>query len=192
MTSLADTDVVAPITPEQRAEFERNGFLVIPGALSESEVGFYADAIDRVYAAEKAAGRLSPDGAMHLLSAVTNCPDAAGLTDHPRTFPLVWSMLAGTCTSTTPTSTCIPRSGCLSRSASSAPGRRPAEPRLETDPRAAAFGQARLLALDVSEIGRGNLKVIPGSHMQNWIDGPPRRDIEWPEPPDASRSVRNR
>jgi ectoine hydroxylase-related dioxygenase (phytanoyl-CoA dioxygenase family) len=21
--------------------------------------------------------------------------------------------------------------------------------------------------------------------MQNWIDGPPRRDIEWPEPPDA-------
>ncbi len=55
MTSLADTDVVAPMTPAQRAEFERNGFLVIRGALSESEIAFYTDAIDRVYAAERAA-----------------------------------------------------------------------------------------------------------------------------------------
>jgi ectoine hydroxylase len=35
---------------------------------------------------------------------------------------------------------------------------------------------------DVSEPGRGNLKIIPGSHTRNWIHGPPRRDIEWPEP----------
>jgi ectoine hydroxylase-related dioxygenase (phytanoyl-CoA dioxygenase family) len=26
---------------------------------------------------------------------------------------------------------------------------------------------------------------VPGSHKQNWIDGPPRRDVEWPEPPGA-------
>ena len=35
---------------------------------------------------------------------------------------------------------------------------------------------------DVSESGRGNLKVAPGSHMVTWIDGPPRRDIQWPYP----------
>src|SRR5215472_18784962 len=93
MTSFADSDVITPMTPAQRAEFEQNGFLVIRSALSESEVAFYVDAIDRVYAAQKAAGRLSPEGAMHLLSAVTNCPDAVGLIDHPRTLPLVWSML---------------------------------------------------------------------------------------------------
>jgi hypothetical protein len=29
------------------------------------------------------AGSLGPDGSMHLLSAVANCPEVAGLTDHP-------------------------------------------------------------------------------------------------------------
>jgi hypothetical protein len=187
MTSLADTDVVAPITPEQRAEFERNGFLVIPGALSESEVGFYADAIDRVYAAEKAAGRLSPDGAMHLLSAVTNCPDAAGLIDHPRTFPLVWSMLGW--------NVHIYHSHLDVHPPIRVPkpfrfgwhqdgGRQNRE--LETDPRPRLSVKLAYWLSDVSETGRGNLKVIRGSHTQNWIDGPPRRDIEWPEPPDAA------
>lgn len=35
---------------------------------------------------------------------------------------------------------------------------------------------------DVSAPGRGNLKVVPGSHLVSRIDGPPRRDIEWPDP----------
>lgn len=77
MTSLAD-DVAAPMTAEQRAEFERNGFLVVPGVLSESEVEFYAGALDRVYQAQQATGTVAPGGAMHLLSVVANCPEAAG------------------------------------------------------------------------------------------------------------------
>jgi hypothetical protein len=32
---------------------------------------------------------LGPDGSMNLLSAVANCPEIAGLTDHPATFPYV-------------------------------------------------------------------------------------------------------
>jgi ectoine hydroxylase len=39
---------------------------------------------------------------------------------------------------------------------------------------------------DVSATGRGNLKVVPGSHTANWIDGPPRRDMEWPDPEGAT------
>jgi ectoine hydroxylase len=27
--------------------------------------------------------------------------------------------------------------------------------------------------------------VVPGSHLTNWIDGPPRRDMEWPDPDGA-------
>ena len=38
---------------------------------------------------------------------------------------------------------------------------------------------------DVSETGRGNLKVVPGSHLTNWIPGPPRRDVVWPDPDGA-------
>lgn len=186
MTSLADSDVAAPMTPEQRAEFEQNGFLVIRGALSESEVAFYLDAIDRVYAAQKAAGRLSPEGAMHLLSAVTNCQDAVGLIDHPRTFPLVWSMLGW--------NVHIYHSHLDVHPPIRVPkpfrfewhqdgGRQNRE--IESDPRPRLSVKLAYWLSDVSETGRGNLKVVPGSHVQNWIDGPPRRDVEWPEPEGA-------
>jgi hypothetical protein len=85
MTSLAG-DVLTPMTAQQRAEFEREGFLVVPGVLSESEVEFYAGALDRVYRARRAAGGVAPGGPMHLLSAVANCPEVIGLIDHPRAF----------------------------------------------------------------------------------------------------------
>jgi ectoine hydroxylase-related dioxygenase (phytanoyl-CoA dioxygenase family) len=38
---------------------------------------------------------------------------------------------------------------------------------------------------DVSEPGRGNLMVVPGSHRRDRVDGPPRRDVPWPPPEGA-------
>jgi ectoine hydroxylase len=186
MTSLADSDVAAPMTAEQREEFEENGFLILRGALSESEVAFYADAIDRVYEAEKAAGRLSPEGAMHLLSAVTHCPDAAGLIDHPRTFPMVWSMIGWNVHiyhSHLDVHPPIQVQKPFRFEWHQDGGRQNRE--LETDPRPRVSVKLAYWLSDVSEKGRGNLKVVPGSHRWNRIDGPPRRDIEWPEPEGA-------
>jgi ectoine hydroxylase len=37
----------------------------------------------------------------------------------------------------------------------------------------------------LSQPGRGNLLVVPGSHRQDWLDGPPRRSLAWPAPPGA-------
>jgi hypothetical protein len=88
MSSLAH-NVATPMTAAQRADFERNGFLVIPGVLSDAKTGFYAGALDRVYAAQQAA----PGAAMRLLSAIAHGPDAVGLIDHPAVFSLVWSVL---------------------------------------------------------------------------------------------------
>ena len=82
-----------PMTAGQRAAFDRDGYLIIRGALRPDETAAAREAIDRVYATEARAGRLGPDGSIHLLSAVTNCPQVAGLTDHPATFPYVWSVL---------------------------------------------------------------------------------------------------
>jgi len=81
------------MTAEQRATFERDGYLIIRGALYPDEVAAARDAVDRVYAARAKAGSLGPDGSMHLLSAVANCPQVAGLIDHPATFGYVWSTL---------------------------------------------------------------------------------------------------
>ena len=56
---------------------------------------------------------------------------------------------------------------------------------IETTPRPRLSVKLAYWLSDVSEPGRGNLKVVPGSHLANWIDGPPRRDIEWPDPDGA-------
>ena len=37
-------------------------------------------------------------------------------------------------------------------------------------------------ALSPDEVAAAREAVVPGSHLVNWIDGPPRRDIEWPDP----------
>lgn len=81
------------MTAAQCEQFERDGFLLIRGALSAAEAEHYRAALDRVYTAEQAAGRVRGNGDMHLLSAVPHCPEAIGLIDHPATFPLVWSVM---------------------------------------------------------------------------------------------------
>ncbi len=56
---------------------------------------------------------------------------------------------------------------------------------VETDPRPRMSVKLAYWLSDVSEPGRGNLKVVPGSHLTNWIPGPPRRDVIWPDPDGA-------
>ena len=132
------------------------------------------------------AGSLGPDGSMHLLSAVANCPEIAGLTDHPATFPYVWSTLGWNIhiyhshLDVHPPIR-VPHAVPVRL----APGRRQAEPRDRDTPRPRLSVKLAYWLSDVSEPGRGNLKVVPGSHLLNWIDGPPRRDIQWPDPEGA-------
>jgi hypothetical protein len=132
------------------------------------------------------AGSLRPDGSMHLLSAVANCPEVAGLTDHPAMFGYVW-----------------PAPGWhvhVSRSHLDVhPPVRVRMPfrfdwhqdgggqdrEIETNPRPRLSVKLAYWLPDVSEPGRGNLKIAPGSHLVNWTDGPPRRDIQWPDPEGA-------
>ena len=82
-----------PMTDEQRRGFECDGYVIVRGALSGVEVVRYAAALDRVHAAAEGAGALAADGSLHRLSAVASCPELVALIDHPRVFPLVWSML---------------------------------------------------------------------------------------------------
>ncbi|HEV2452100.1 MAG TPA: phytanoyl-CoA dioxygenase family protein [Streptosporangiaceae bacterium] len=176
----------ATMTAARLRRFERDGFLLVRGALSTSEVAYYGDALDRVYATRQAAGLDPPGGAMHLLSAVASCREAIGLIDHPSTFPLVWSVLGWNVhiyhshLDVHPPVLIRPpfrfewhQDG----------GRQNRE--LDGEPRPRMSVKVGYWLSDVSEPGRGNLKVIPGSHTRNRIDGPPRRDIEWPEPRDS-------
>jgi ectoine hydroxylase len=180
-TSVAAT--WAPMTGEQREQFDRDGFIVVPGVLTPDEVRFYAGALDRTYLAQADAGKLAADKSLHLLSAVTSNPDLAGLIDHPKAFPLVWSILGWNVhiyhshldvhpplTAAKPSWWHWHQDG----------GRQNRE--IETDPRPRLSVKLAYWLSDVSETGRGNLTLIPGSHTTNWLPGPPARGVPWPEP----------
>ncbi len=194
-TTLAQASPVSGGTPlptagmsaESRAQFERDGFLVIRGALRPDEVEFYRDALDRVYAAQVAAGTIQAGAAMHQINAIANCREAIGLVDHPSTFPLVWSTLGWNIH--------IYHSHLDVHPKVTAPkqrlfqwhqdgGRQNRE--IETDPRPRLSVKLAYWLSDVSEPGRGNFTVVPGSHLTNHIDGPPRRDVPWPDPDGAT------
>jgi ectoine hydroxylase-related dioxygenase (phytanoyl-CoA dioxygenase family) len=174
------------MTPEEREQFERDGFIIVPNVLTPEEVAFYAGALDRVYAEHEAQGKLAKDRSLHKLSAVASCPELAGLVDHPKAFNYVWSMLGWNAhiyhshldvhpplTEPKPFRFEWHQDG----------GRQNRE--IETDPRARLSVKLAFWLSDVSEPGRGNFKVVVGSHKTNRIDGPPRRDVEWPDPEGA-------
>jgi ectoine hydroxylase len=186
MTATTSSAPVTPMSPELRADFERDGYVVLRGALDEAEVAHYRDALDRYYASEQAAGRVAAGASMHQLSAVASCPEMVGLIDHPRTFPLVWSMLGWNVHvyhSHLDVHPRIPEPKPFRFEWHQDGGRQNRE--LETDPRPRLSVKLAFWLSDVSEPGRGNFKVVPGSHVTNRIDGPPRRDVEWPEPDGA-------
>jgi ectoine hydroxylase len=181
-----------PPSAAEREQFDRDGFLVIRSALTLDEAGFYRDALDRVYAAAEEDRRIQSGGPLHQLSAVANCPEAAGLLDHPATFPYVWSVLGWNIhvyhshlDVHPPLTACRPFWFGWHQDG----GRQNRE--IEADPRPRLSVKLAYWLSDVSEPGRGNLKVVPGSHLTNWIPGPARRDVEWPDPDGAIEVTAN-
>jgi hypothetical protein len=185
MTMSLTRPTWTPMSAEQRAQFDRDGFLIIRGVLSPAEVQRYTAAMDQVYAATPPQ-RLGPDGSLHALSAVTSCPELAGLIAHPKAFPLVFSVLGWNVHIYHSHLDVHPRV----RQAKPPwwhwhqdGGRQNRE--LETDPRPRLSVKLAFWLSDVSQQGRGNLTVVPGSHRRNWLPGPPRRDVAWPAPEGA-------
>jgi hypothetical protein len=190
--TLLDTRVWEPLTAEERARFDRDGYIVIPSALSPDEVRTARQALSRARDHAARTGGLSATGSLHLLSAVSHCPELAFLLDHPATFRWVWSMLGWNVhvyhshvdvhpqlTEAQPTWWHWHQDG----------GRQNRE--LETDPRPRMSVKVAYWLSDVSRTGRGNFTVIPGSHTTNWLAGPPKRDAPWPAPADAIEVTAN-
>ncbi|GIH10941.1 hypothetical protein Rhe02_90080 [Rhizocola hellebori] len=180
------------MTAEEREQFERDGFVIIRNVLTPDEVAHYAAAVDRVYAEHEAVGKLGPDRSLHKLSAVASCPELAGLVDHPNAFPLVWSMLGWNVHvyhSHLDVHPPIREPKPFRFEWHQDGGRQNRE--LETNPRPRISVKLAFWLSDVSETGRGNFKVVKGSHLTNRIDGPPRRDIEWPDPEGAMEVCAN-
>jgi len=169
-----------PMLAGEREQFERDGFLVIRSVLNQDEVARARTAILRYRE------RIGVTGALHQLSAVTACPELAFLLDHPIAFRYIWSLLGWNVHVYHSHIDVHPQIHQQQRDWwhwHQDGGRQNRE--LETDPRPRMSVKLAYWLSDLSETGRGNFTVLPGSHHTNWLPGPPNRSVPWPEPEGA-------
>jgi ectoine hydroxylase len=192
MTDRTTVSDVRTITPAQREEFEDRGFLIVEDALSPAQLDHYLELHERIYQEERAAGRLAVAGgttnragAMHSFAFVLRDPSYLELLDLPTTFPLVWGILGWNVymyhshiDQHPPLDAPLPPAWGWHQDG----GRQNLE--IETEPtRPRMSVKLAYFLSDVSEPGRGNFMVIPGSHKLNRIPRPenPEQGYEPPE-----------
>ena len=166
-------------------ELRTNGCVAIPGALAPSLLERLVAALDRVDAEERGSGRVTGDAPVHLLGGIARDDAFLELLDHPAVFPTIWGELGWNVhlyhchLDVTP-----PRA---------MPRRRPVwgwhqdggrlNVDLETEPRPRVSIKVAYWLSDLTEPGRGNIHVIPGSHERNTLPRPeyPELGFEQPE-----------
>jgi hypothetical protein len=172
-----------PLSEVERAAFERDGYLALPGVLGPQAVQRYEHLVSDVY--ERWRRDAGARRAMHELSAVSTCPALAPLCSHPRILGAVWSILGWNVhVYHSHVDVHPPEHDPVDHFAWHQDGGRQNR-ELETEPRPRMSVKVAYWLSDLSEPGRGNLRVVPGSHRMNRIDGPATRDAAWPDPPGA-------
>ncbi|WP_205860605.1 hypothetical protein [Phycicoccus sp. HDW14] len=82
-----------PLDPAIREQYDRDGFVVIKGALPEEDRAYFEDAVDRIYAEEEAADRRRPDKSIHVMGWLHKDPRFPELLTWPTTFPYIWGTM---------------------------------------------------------------------------------------------------
>jgi len=183
---------IQAMTTEQRAAFDRDGYLLVPGVLQPEELSYYTSVVDDLYEQRVKAGMLRQGDALHQLSAVHTSPELAPLIDHPGVLGFISSILdwnVHVYHSHIDVHPPITEDRPFRFEWHQDGGRQNRE--IETDPRPRLSFKVAYWLSDVSQTGRGNFMLVPGSHTTNRIDGPPKRDIEWPDPPGAIEVTAN-
>ena len=154
------------LTPEERRTFEETGFLVIENALPAQSLSNLIEATDGIHARYVSEG-FAPDKALFHPNFIPDNPLFQDLVDHERVLPKVWGILGWNIylyhahmivtppTGQTPTDKTFgwhQDSGRVNRE-------------IETHPRPRLSLKVAYFLSDVSEPGRGNFWVVPGTHL---------------------------
>jgi ectoine hydroxylase len=172
------------------ARLRSDGFLAMPGVLRPAAVARLAAALDRVYEEEVARGRTRAGAPMHLLGEIGRDDLFLELVDHPGVFPVIWGELGWNIhlyhchLDVTPPRT-EPRRRYVWGWHQDG-GRQNLD--LDSDPRPRMSLKVAFWLSDLSEPGRGNMLVVPGSHESNTLSRPDRSELGF-DPPAGAEPV---
>ena len=165
------------LTDTEREAFERDGFLLVPDALSPTELDRLTALVDDL--GQRRASEVEPGGRLHLRDFLHDDPMFMDLLDWPTTFPKIWGILGwhiqlylSHVDITAPWKKEQPLPKRLGWHQDS--GRVNQE--MEGDPRPRLSVKVGYFLSDVSVPGRGNFCVVPGSHHRNRLEGPEDAD----------------
>ena len=153
---------------DQLDHFNTQGYLVIPNALDDPQCDHLESLVDTIWSEQQAQGK---DGNLFYPNFVGRDQSFIDLLDHPATFPAAWSILGWNiylyhshlgvtpqeADPTEPMKTPLgfhQDSGRVNRD-------------LEMSPRPRVSLKVGYFLSDVSEEGRGNFYVVPGSHLED-------------------------
>jgi len=172
------------LTDEERAAFERDGFLLLPGVLSQEDLPDLIAAVDRVTADVRATQGIDPGRKVNELDVVGREPAFLPLLDHPKVLPKVWGILGwhiqlyhSHMIINPPLPAGFERPARLGWHQDS--GRLNLELGPRPQPRVSL--KAAWVFTDMSEPDRGNLTVIPGSHTWASLDLPEDETLDHPD-----------
>lgn len=164
------------LSPEERRQFDEQGYLVVEQALSQSEVQRLVAKVDAVHARKVAEG-VSPSEVLFYPNFIPDDPDYVDLVDHPRTIMKVIDILGWNIylyhAHLIVTPPRADRTDSL-RGYHQDSGRVNRE--LEGTPRARLSLKVAYFLEGVPEPGNGNLWIVPGSHLDDDLERPADHD----------------
>lgn len=160
------------LTDQEREFFQANGYLIVNNAVDEATRVRLIEVLDRVDARER---REEQQGKLLSVTDIVREDQAmVDLIDNPRIFPKVWGILGWniylyhTHLDVTPDESAHRQNWKVAWHQDSMR----VNDELESNPRPRLSLKVGYYLSDVSQPGRGNTLIVPGSHLQNEIDCP--------------------
>ena len=171
------------VTEAERLQFERDGYFVLEDVLPQSLVQDLIPVVDQLDDAYRRQAGIGPYERSNMLDFIGKNELFLELLDWDRTFPKVWGLMGWniqlyhshmTVTPPAPPGKTLEQDG-PGVGFHQDSGRLNQE--LETDPRPMISLKVAFFLTDVSQVGRGNFYVIPGSQLWSEFPGESRKQL---------------
>ncbi len=165
----ATLQMPARLSEEQHDFFEANGYLIVPSVLNADEIAHFTRIVDKLAADDRAKRKVAPDSCVEIRNSIARSDELLPLLDWPATFPLMAQIMGWNIQLTTshifvrmPT----PQAESSFKAAGwHADGPNPQFPEIN-GVRPRMYAKIGYFLSDLSEPDKGNLRVVPGSHLR--------------------------